>query len=64
MILNGTELTAYEIINDFVKWCEDTSRTEWLGYYKAFEGIFEEYIEHKRGAENEAEDFFEIEEYD
>jgi hypothetical protein len=37
----------YEIIKNFIEWCEETNRTEWLGYYNTADRILETYFEEK-----------------
>jgi hypothetical protein len=41
------EMIEYKIIKEFIDWCENTERTEWLGYYNTFENVFKDYIRYK-----------------
>ena len=37
-------MDRYIIIRDFIRWCEATERTEWIGYLHAFERVYAEYM--------------------
>ena len=35
------------LLLEFVKWCEKTERTEWMGYHGMAEKVIAEFLEYK-----------------
>jgi len=40
----------YKNIKAFITWCEDTGRTEWMGYYGCAEKVLKDYFKYKEKA--------------
>ncbi len=36
------------VLQEFIDWCVNTDRTEWLGYYEADKRVLEEYFKYKK----------------